>query len=60
MRESGTDGGQMQEGFPRINDAELLILADLLVIAKALKCGVSDLYPSKPADLDRVVRQGSR
>ncbi|QTN31213.1 helix-turn-helix transcriptional regulator [Akkermansiaceae bacterium] len=38
----------------RVNDAELLLLA------RVLKCDLADLYPKRPADLDRVVRQGSR
>jgi transcriptional regulator with XRE-family HTH domain len=35
----------------RVNDAELLVLA------KVLKCNLSDLYPSKPGDLAHVLRQ---
>lgn len=35
----------------RVNDAELLVLA------KVLKCGVADLYPAKPGNLARVLRQ---
>ena len=35
----------------RVNDAELLVLA------RVLKCSVSDLYPAKPGNLARVLRQ---
>lgn len=35
----------------RVNDAELLMLA------RVLKCGVADLYPGRPGDLARVLRQ---
>lgn len=35
----------------RVNDAELLVLA------KVLKCGVAELYPAKSGNLDRVLRQ---
>ena len=38
----------------RVNDAELLVLA------RVLKCGVEDLYPKRPRDLDRVVRPGRK
>ena len=35
----------------RVNDAELLVLS------KVLKCDVADLYPAKPGNLTRVLRQ---
>lgn len=38
----------------RVNDAELLILAQVL------KCGVMDLYPTDLSELSEVVRQGAR
>lgn len=38
----------------RVNDAELLVLA------RVLKCGVGDLYPKRPRNLGLVVRHGRR
>lgn len=38
----------------RVNDAELLLLA------RVLKCGVADLYPRRPGNLERVLRHGRR
>ena len=35
----------------RVNDAELLVLA------RVLKCSLADLYPAKPVNLARVLRQ---
>jgi hypothetical protein len=35
-----------------VNDAELLLLA------RVLKCGVADLYPKRPGNLERVLRHG--
>jgi transcriptional regulator with XRE-family HTH domain len=35
----------------RVNDAELLVLA------RVLKCRVVDLYPARPTDVARVLRQ---
>jgi transcriptional regulator with XRE-family HTH domain len=48
-----TRGGlsKIEARLRRVNDAELLVLA------KVLKCGVADLYPAKPGDLARVLRQ---
>lgn len=38
----------------RVNDAELLILA------RVLKCGISELYPDDVSSVSEVVRQGAR
>ena len=38
----------------RVNDAELVVLA------RVLKCGVGELYPKRLGNLGRVVRQGGR
>ena len=38
----------------RVNDAELMILA------RALKCDLAALYPKRPLDLNRVVRHGRK
>jgi transcriptional regulator with XRE-family HTH domain len=48
-----TRGGlsKIEARIRRVNDAELLVLA------KVLKCGVADLYPAKPGNLARVLRQ---
>jgi transcriptional regulator with XRE-family HTH domain len=48
-----TRGGlsKIEARLRRVNDAELLVLA------KVLKCGVADLYPAKPGNLARVLRQ---
>lgn len=48
-----TRGGlsKIEARLRRVNDAELLMLA------KVLKCGVAELYPTKPRDLARVLRQ---
>ena len=48
-----TRGGlsKIEARLRRVNDAELLVLA------KVLKCGVVGLYPAKPGDLARVLRQ---
>ena len=35
-----------------VNDAELVVLA------RVLKCGAVDLLPRRPGDLERVLRQG--
>ncbi len=48
-----TRGGlsKIEARLRRVNDAELLVLA------KVLKCGVAELYPAKPLNLARVLRQ---
>lgn len=48
-----TRGGlsKIEAQLRRVNDAELLVLA------KVLKCAVSELYPAKPGNLARVLRQ---
>ena len=48
-----TRGGlsKIEARLRRVNDAELLVLA------KVLKCAVAELYPAKPGDLARVLRQ---
>jgi transcriptional regulator with XRE-family HTH domain len=48
-----TRGGlsKIEARLRRVNDAELLMLA------KVLKCGVAELYPAKPGNLARVLRQ---
>jgi transcriptional regulator with XRE-family HTH domain len=48
-----TRGGlsKIEARLRRVNDAELL------VVAKVLKCGVADLYPAKPGNLAMVLRQ---
>ncbi|QTN34170.1 hypothetical protein HZ994_18205 [Akkermansiaceae bacterium] len=48
-----TRGGlsKIEARLRRVNDAELLVLA------KVLQCGVSDLYPGKPGDLAHLLRQ---
>ena len=45
-----TRGGlsKIEARLRRVNDAELLVLA------RVLKCGVAELYPAKPGNLDRV------
>lgn len=47
-----TRGGlsKIEARLRRVNDAELLVLA------KVLKCGVAELYPAKPGNLARVLR----
>jgi transcriptional regulator with XRE-family HTH domain len=48
-----TRGGlsKIEARLRRVNDAELLVLA------KVLNCGVAELYPAKPGNLARVLRQ---
>jgi transcriptional regulator with XRE-family HTH domain len=48
-----TRGGlsKIEARLRRVNDAELLMLA------RVLKCGVAELYPGRPGDLARVLRQ---
>jgi transcriptional regulator with XRE-family HTH domain len=48
-----TRGGlsKIEARLRRVNDAELLVLA------KVLKCALADLYPAKPGNLTRVLRQ---
>ncbi len=48
-----TRGGlsKIEARLRRVNDAELLMLA------RVLKCGVAELYPARPGDLVRVLRQ---
>jgi transcriptional regulator with XRE-family HTH domain len=48
-----TRGGlsKIEARLRRVNDAELLVLA------KVLKCTVAELYPAKPGNLARVLRQ---
>jgi len=48
-----TRGGlsKIEARLRRVNDAELLLLA------KVLKCSLADLYPAKPVNLTRVLRQ---
>lgn len=48
-----TRGGlsKIEARLRRVNDAELLVLA------RVLKCGVAELYPAKPGNLARVLRQ---
>ncbi len=45
---------QVEARLRRVNDAELLVLA------KALKCPVVDLYPKRPGNLSGVVRHGRK
>jgi hypothetical protein len=55
LEEQDAEGeGDDHGGSRRVNDAELLVLA------RVLKCGVADLYPKRPGNLDRVVRRGGR
>ncbi len=48
-----TRGGvsKIEARLRRVNDAEVLVLATVL------KCGVAELYPTKPRDLAQVLRQ---
>lgn len=48
-----TRGGlsKIEARLRRVNDAELLVLA------KVLKCTVAELYPAKPGNLALVLRQ---
>jgi transcriptional regulator with XRE-family HTH domain len=48
-----TRGGlsKIEARIRRVNDAEMLVLA------KALKCSLADLYPAKPGNLALVLRQ---
>lgn len=43
---------KIEAGLRRVNDAELLMLA------RALSCGVQDLYPTRVRGLEDVLRQG--
>jgi len=47
-----TRGGlsKIEARLRRVNDAELLVLA------KVLKCGVADLYPKRDTDVLQVIR----
>lgn len=48
-----TRGGlsKIEVRLRRVNDAELLLLA------KVLKCTMTELYPARPGDLSLVLRQ---
>lgn len=48
-----TRGGlsKIESRIRRVNDAEILVLS------KVLKCSLVDLYPAKPGNLARVLRQ---
>ena len=48
-----TRGGlsKIEARLRRVNDAELLVLA------RVLKCSLAELYPTKPGDLAHVLRQ---
>lgn len=43
---------KIEAGLRRVNDAELWVLA------RALSCGLTDLYPARPKGLTDVLRQG--
>lgn len=43
---------KIEAGLRRVNDAELWVLAH------ALCCGITDLYPPRPKGLLEVLRQG--
>lgn len=43
---------KIESGLRRVNDAELWMLA------RALSCGVADLYPPHPRGVRQVLRQG--
>jgi len=48
-----TRGGlsKIESRLRRVNDAELLVLA------RVLKCTITDLYPARPGDLSPVLKQ---
>ena len=43
---------KIEAGLRRVNDAELWVLA------KALSCQLTDLYPARPKRITEVLRQG--
>ena len=45
---------KIEAGLRRVNDAELWVLA------KTLRCQLTGLYPSKPANVSSVVRNGGK